>query len=138
MKPTAVCWQANIHLMWFLLRMVCQKEMLCHHCFSINESTANEHSLFNRICFSQALTTLYDSLHMNVSLSRIPAVMRQWVHGLSPLCQPVFYFPMLQGHNKEFSQYIYHKVPQINHSCHDKTKYFLWKTQFTYSGSVAK
>jgi len=50
------------------------------------ESTAIECSLFNRRCFSQALTILYDSKHMTVCLSYIPVVMRQWLCGLSPLC----------------------------------------------------
>jgi hypothetical protein len=50
------------------------------------ESTAIECSLFNRRCFSKALTTFYDSKHMTVCLSYIPAVTRQGLCGLSPLC----------------------------------------------------
>jgi len=39
------------------------------------ESTATECTLFNRMYFLQALTTLYDSKHMTVCLSYIPALM---------------------------------------------------------------
>ena len=58
------------------------------HFFSIMqfESTATERSLFKRMCFSQALTTLYGSKHLTVCLSYIPAVMRWWLGVLSPLC----------------------------------------------------
>jgi len=62
------------------------------------ESTATERTLFNRMCFSQALTTLYDCVPL--SHPSIDEAMAMWAESI---VLASILFSYASGHNKDFS-----------------------------------